>query len=80
MDKAEDILINGLRWYPFFESAYPGGGFPFGVGYRQHVSPYNLIDVRGSYTLSGYKRAEAEFIAPHLFRPARTAVAARRLA
>jgi hypothetical protein len=68
LDKAQDILIDGLRWYPFFESAYAGGGFPFGLGYKQHVSPYNLIDVRGSYTLSGYKRAEAEFIAPHLFR------------
>jgi hypothetical protein len=67
MDRAEDILTNGLRWYPFFESAYPGGGFPFGVGYRQHVSPFNLIDARGSYTLSGYKRAEVEFVAPHLF-------------
>ena len=66
-DRAEDILINGLRWYPFFESAYAGGGFPFGVGYRRHVSPYNLIDVRDSYTFSGYTRAEAEFTAPHLF-------------
>jgi hypothetical protein len=67
MNKAEAILDNGLTWRPFFESAYQGGGFPFGVGYRRHVSPYNLLDVRGSYTLSGYKRAEVELTAPHLF-------------
>jgi hypothetical protein len=66
-DRAEDILINGLRWYPYFESAYAGGGFPFGVGYRRYVSSYNQLDIRGSYTFSGYTRAEAEFTAPHLF-------------
>ena len=27
-----------------------------------------MIDVRGSYTFSGYKRMEAEFVAPRLFR------------
>ena len=55
-------------WHPFFESAYAGGGFTLGAGYLQHVGPYNMLDVRGSYTLSGYKRVEAEFIAPRLFR------------
>ena len=54
----------GSGWHPFFESAYPGGGFTVGAGYRQHVSSYNMIDVRGSYTFSGYKRVEAEFVAP----------------
>lgn len=67
MNKAEDILANGLRWRPYFESAFQGGGFPFGVGYRRYVSPFNTIDFRGSYTISGYTRAEAEFVAPHLF-------------
>jgi len=66
-NRAEDIILNGLTWHPFFENAYQGGGFPFGLGYRRYVSPHNQIDVRGSYTLSGYKRAEAEFVAPHLF-------------
>jgi hypothetical protein len=66
-DKVEDFLVNGLRWYPYFETAYAGGGFPLGVGYKRHVSSYNLLDVRGSYTFAGYKRAEAEFTAPHLF-------------
>ena len=68
MDKAEDIFIDQtLPWYPFFESAYAGGGFTLGAGYRRHVSPFNFVDVRGSYTITGYKRIEGEFVAPHLF-------------
>jgi hypothetical protein len=59
---------NAPSWHPFLESAYSGGGFAFGAGYMHHVSSYNSVDVRGSYTISGYKRAEAEFVAPHLFR------------
>src|SRR5258706_304229 len=67
-DRAEDILVNGVpRWHPFFESAYYGGGFTLGAGYAHHVSPYNLLDVRGSYTVLGYKRIEAELTAPRLF-------------
>jgi surface antigen Omp85-like protein len=67
-DRAEDILANGVpRWHPFFESAYYGGGFTFGAGYAHHVSSYNLLDVRGSYTVLGYKRFEAELTVPRLF-------------
>ena len=69
LERAGGILAGGgLRWHPFFESAYPGGGFTLGAGYRQHVSPYNLADVRASYTFPGYKRVEAEFVAPRVFR------------
>jgi Omp85 superfamily domain len=68
LNRAEDILVNGVpRWHPFFESADYGGGFTLGVGYAHHVSPYNLLDVRGSYTVLGYKRIETEFTAPRLF-------------
>jgi hypothetical protein len=64
-----DTVLEGgnLRWHPFFESAYSGGGFTLGVGHVNYVSAYNYIDVRGSYTLSNYKRVEAEFVAPRLF-------------
>jgi Omp85 superfamily domain len=66
--KAETILAgNAVKWHPFFQNAYPGGGFAVGAGYAQYVSPYNLLDLRGSYSIAGYKRAEAEFTAPHLF-------------
>ena len=66
--KIENILNGeGKHLHPFFESAYSGGGFAFGPGYTQHVSAYNFVDVRGSYSLSNYKRAEIEFVAPRLF-------------
>jgi hypothetical protein len=68
MARAEAILQGGaVKWHPFFENAYAGGGFAFGVGYADYVSPYSFVDVRGSYTASGYKRAEAEFVTPRLF-------------
>ena len=69
LNRAEDILVNGVpRWHPFFESAYYGGGVTLGAGYAHHVSPYNLLDVRGSYTILGYKRIETEFTAPRSLR------------
>jgi hypothetical protein len=68
LDRAETLLLRGgLRWHPFFDSAYAGGGFTVGAGYRRFVSPYNTVDLRGSITLSGYKRIEGEFLAPRLF-------------
>jgi hypothetical protein len=64
----DTIFIGGtLRWHPFFENAYAGGGFTLGVGHASYVSAYNYIDVRGSYTIKDYKRVEAEFVAPRLF-------------
>jgi hypothetical protein len=68
LDRAEDLLLaGGLHWHPFFDSAYAGGGFTLGAGYRRFVSSYNTVDLRGSITFSGYKRIEAEFLAPRLF-------------
>jgi hypothetical protein len=68
MARAESILLGGgLHWHPFFNSAYAGGGFTVGGGYMQYVSPYNFVDVRGSITVSDYKRVEAQFTAPRLF-------------
>jgi hypothetical protein len=65
-----DTIFEGgvIRWHPFFDSAYAGGGFTLGVGHVSYVSAYNFIDVRGSYTFAGYKRVEAEFVAPRLFK------------
>jgi hypothetical protein len=67
LDYAEQILTTGLKWHPFFNNAYAGGGFTLGAGYRTFVSPYNTVDVRGSITFLGYKRIEGEFLAPRLF-------------
>lgn len=66
--RVDTILEGGtLRWHPFLEPAYSGGGFTLGVGHATYVSGYNYIDVRGSYSITGYKRAEVEFVAPRLF-------------
>ena len=67
LDYAQNYLLNGqLHWHPFFDSAYAGGGFTLGGGYLQHVGNYNILDLRGSLTVSGYKRIEAAFISPGL--------------
>jgi outer membrane protein assembly factor BamA len=63
----EQFLTGSLHWHPFFTSAYSGGGFTLGAGYTTYVSSYNTIDFRGSWTPSGYLRAESEFLAPRLF-------------
>src|SRR5690349_9499994 len=34
LDRAETILTTGARLHPYFESAYSGGGFTLGAGYR----------------------------------------------
>src|SRR5690606_24076658 len=58
----EESLISGPRHlHPFFTSADDGGGLTLGAGWREFVSPYNSIDLRGSLTVKGYKRFEAEF-------------------
>jgi hypothetical protein len=63
----EQFLTGSLHWHTYFQSAYAGGGFTLGGGYATYVSAYNTVDFRGSYTFSGYKRLEAEFLAPRLF-------------
>jgi len=66
--RLERVLTGeGKHFHPFFQSAYSGGGFAVGAGWLQHVSPFNFIDVRGSYSVANYKRAEIEFVAPRLF-------------
>ena len=67
--RVQDTFVSPSQtWHPFFENAYHGGGFAAGLGYMWHVSPYNYVDVRGSYSIKSYKRAEIEFDAPRLFR------------
>ena len=63
-NRADRAMVTGLRLHPFFTSAYSGGGFTLGVGYAFPMSAYSVLDVRGSYTITNYKRIEAEFRAP----------------
>lgn len=44
--------------YPYFASVYPGGGFTLGAGYRQFYGDRTHADVKGLYSLSGYKLIE----------------------
>jgi len=68
MGRAEDILAyHTVTWHPYSQSAAQGGGMPFGVGYMAHLSAYNFLDLRASYSINAYKRGEAEFVAPRLF-------------
>src|SRR3954468_9347107 len=67
LDKVEGMLVSGsLHVHPFFESAYAGGGFTLGAGYARYLSAYNVLDLRGSITLSGYKRIEAAVLMPRV--------------
>jgi hypothetical protein len=66
-DVENALVTRTTRWHPYFENSYSGGGFALGAGYTQHVSPYNFVDVRGSYSVQRYKLFEAEFAAPRLF-------------
>ena len=66
--RISDTFLSGqMHWHAFWQNAYSGGGFTVGAGYLRHVSAYNFIDARFSVTPSGYKRIEAEFLAPELF-------------
>jgi hypothetical protein len=66
--RISDIFLSGqMHWHAFWQNAYSGGGFTLGAGYTKFVSSYNTVDVRGSVTFSGYKRMEAEFLAPQVF-------------
>ena len=68
VSRISDAFLSGqMHWHAFWQNAYSGGGFTVGAGYLTHVSSYNLIDIRGSITPSGYKRLEAQFFAPELF-------------
>jgi hypothetical protein len=44
--------------YPWFDSAYGGGGFTFGAGYREFTGDRTFWDARGLYSLKSYKRFE----------------------
>ena len=76
----EQFLTGALHWHPFFDSAYAGGGFTLGAGYARYVSAYNTIDLRGSFTPSGYMRFEIRVPGPPPVRPPRRPVGPRRLA
>jgi len=64
--KAEEVAAQLQRqfleipsgFYPWFDSAYSGGGFTFGGGYRDFTGDRTFWDARGLYSLKSYKRFE----------------------
>ena len=75
LTKAEKVVIKierrftnqTIKWHPYLQPAYRGGGFAPGLGYMFHTSSYSSLDVRGNYSIRSFKLAEAEFISPRLF-------------
>ena len=45
-------------FYPYFGSVYSGGGFTLGAGYRQFYGDRTHADVKGLYSIKGYKLIE----------------------
>ena len=54
-----ELLEQPSGLYPYFASVYSGGGFTLGAGYRQFSGDRTHSDVKGLYSLKGYKLLEA---------------------
>ena len=65
-NKAERAIVTLQReflrdpngFYPFFGSVYSGGGFTLGAGYRRFYGDRTYADVKGLYSIKGYKFLE----------------------
>ena len=65
-NRAEEVLVKLKRefleqpsgLYPYFASVYSGGGFTLGAGYRQFYADRSHVDLKGLYSISGYKLLE----------------------
>jgi hypothetical protein len=76
-NKAEDWVLKIEKWgllsgtgtkgiYPFFGSAYSGGGFALGVGWRQGVGDTGLFDLHGAYSIRGYQLYDTSMRLPEV--------------
>jgi Omp85 superfamily domain len=72
-NRAEGLVIKIQKWgllglasgvYPYFGSAFPGGGFALGAGYRHGVADNGAFDVHGAYSIAGYKLFESSLRLP----------------
>ena len=75
--RAEGLVINIQKWgllsgmgtkglYPFFGSAFSGGGFALGAGFRHGIGDTGLFDVHGAYSIAGYKLFDTSFRLPEV--------------
>jgi hypothetical protein len=53
-----EFLSNPSGFYPYFASVYSGGGFTLGAGYRKFYGDRTHWDVKGLYSVKGYKFIE----------------------
>lgn len=74
-NKAESLMIrtNGLGliapatgFYPFIGSAYSGGGFAAGVGYRYLYGDNSRLEVFGAWSVENYQRVQIQSFLPEL--------------
>ena len=57
--RAKEVFISQPSgFYPYFDSVYSGGGFTLGAGYRQFYGDRSHVDLKGLYSISGYKLIE----------------------
>jgi hypothetical protein len=61
---AKGMLDEPPGFFPFFESAYSGGGFTLGAGYRRFTGDRTNWAVIGLYSIRNYKRFEASLSSP----------------
>ena len=54
----QKLLGDPSGFYPWFDSAYSGGGFTLGAGHRSFTGDRTFVDARGLYSLKSYKRFE----------------------
>lgn len=52
--------------HPDFGSVYPGGGFTLGLGFRHFYGDTTWLDVKGLYSIRGYKLLEIGTTSPAL--------------
>jgi hypothetical protein len=76
-NKAEDWVLKIQRWgllsgtgtkglYPYFGSAYSGGGFALGAGWRHGVGDTGLFDFHGAYSIRGYQLYDTSLRLPEV--------------
>ena len=53
-----EFLEQPSGFYPYFASVYSGGGFTLGAGYRRYYGDRTQWNLRGLYSIKGYKSIE----------------------
>jgi hypothetical protein len=58
------LSATGKGIYPYLGSAYPGGGFAGGAGFRHAFADNGFFDIHGAYSIKGYKLVNASVRLP----------------